>query len=114
MSILITGGTKGIGLAIAKAFSRDAGDVFLGYHCDNGAAELAARAITSAGGRPHLVKSDAETPDGCAALVEAVRGQGCGIDQLVHCAVDAYATTAIMAEPARFARAVTTNGTSLL
>jgi NAD(P)-dependent dehydrogenase (short-subunit alcohol dehydrogenase family) len=29
MAILVAGGTKGIGLAIAKAFARDARDVFL-------------------------------------------------------------------------------------
>jgi enoyl-[acyl-carrier-protein] reductase (NADH) len=33
---------------------------------------------------------------------------------VVHCAVDAYASTALDADPVRFARAVTTNGTSLL
>jgi NAD(P)-dependent dehydrogenase (short-subunit alcohol dehydrogenase family) len=114
MTILIAGGTKGIGLAIAKAFAREAGDVFLGYHSDEAAAGLAVEAVAAAGGRPHLVKADAGTPEGAAALVEAVRGAGCAIDQLVHCAVDAYATTALDADPARFARALTTNGTSLL
>ena len=114
MTILIAGGTKGIGLAIAKAFAHDAGDVFLGYHSDDAAARLAAETVAAAGGRPHLVKTDAGTPVGSAALVEAVRAVGCNIDQLVHCAVDAYATTALEADPERFARAVTTNGTSLL
>jgi enoyl-[acyl-carrier protein] reductase III len=36
------------------------------------------------------------------------------LDQVVHCALDAYAAPALEADPARFARAVTTNGTSLL
>ncbi len=108
MTILIAGGTKGIGLEIAKAFG---GDVFLGYHSDEAAAQ-AARA--EMGARAHLVKADAGTPEGCAALVEAVRAAGHGIDQLVHCAVDAYATTTLDADPRRFAQAVTTNGTSLL
>lgn len=114
MTILIAGGTKGIGLAIAKAFARDAGEVFLGYHSDEAAARLAAEAVAAAGGRPHLVKADAGTREGCDALVEAARVGGCAIDQLVHCAVDAYATTALEADPERFTRAVTTNGTSLL
>ncbi len=114
MTIVIAGGTKGIGLAIAKAFARDSGDVFLGYHSDEAAAAHAAEAVAAAGGRPHLVKADAGTPEGCGALVEAARAKGCTIDQLVHCAVDAYATTALDADAARFTRAVTTNGTSLL
>ena len=51
MSILIVGGTKGIGLAIAKAFAPDAGDVFLGYRSDEAAAEHAAQAVKATGGR---------------------------------------------------------------
>ena len=38
MAILVAGGTKGIGLAIAKAFAADAGDVILAYHSDEDAA----------------------------------------------------------------------------
>jgi enoyl-[acyl-carrier protein] reductase III len=114
MSILITGGTKGIGLAIAKAFAHDAGDVFLNYHSDEAAAQDAAAQIAAGGGRARLVKADVGTPDGCAAVIAAVRRTTDRLDQIVHCAVDAYATTALDADPARFARAVTTNGTSLL
>lgn len=36
------------------------------------------------------------------------------LDQVVHCAVDAYGSSALAADPARFARAVSTNGTSPL
>ena len=46
MSILITGGTKGIGLAIAEAFARDTSDVFLNYHGDDAAAQDAAAQVT--------------------------------------------------------------------
>lgn len=114
MSILIVGGTKGIGLAVAKAFAPDAGDVFLGYRADETSAGLAAEAVAAAGGRPHLVKADIGTPKGAAVLAEAVRAKYDRLDQVVHSAVDAYATTALGADPRRFASAVTTNGTSLL
>jgi enoyl-[acyl-carrier protein] reductase III len=114
MSILITGGTKGIGLAIAKAFAREAGDVFLNYHSDDAAALRAAREVSEAGGRPHILKADAGTPEGCAAIIADVRKATDRLDQVVHCALDAYASPALAADPARFASAVTTNGTSLL
>jgi enoyl-[acyl-carrier protein] reductase III len=114
MSILITGGTKGIGLAIAKAFAPDAGEVFLNYPSDDGAAQEAAAQVTAAGGRPHLIKADVGTPEGCAAVIAAVRRTTDRLGQIIHCAVDAYATTALDADPARFTRAVTTNGASLL
>ncbi|HLH51811.1 MAG TPA: SDR family oxidoreductase, partial [Roseiarcus sp.] len=114
MAILIAGGTKGIGLAIAKAFAPEAGDVFLGYHSDDAAAQSAAASVAAAGGRPHLVKADIATPEGCAAMVEALRSKVGRLDQLVHCAVDAYASSALGADPARFARAIAANGASLL
>jgi enoyl-[acyl-carrier protein] reductase III len=114
VSILITGGTKGIGLAIAKGFARDAGDVFLNYHGDDAAALQASKAVSDAGGRAHIIKADAGTPEGCAQIIAEVKKTTGKLDQVVHCAVDAYATPTLTADPARFTRAVTTNGTSLL
>lgn len=73
MTLLVASGTKGIGLAMAKAFAREASDVFLGYHSGEAAAQTAAAEVAAAGGRPHLVKADAGTPQGGARLVEAVR-----------------------------------------
>lgn len=114
MAILVAGGTKGIGLAVAKAFAADAGDVIIAYHRDKDAARAAAKTVKQAGGRAHLIEADAGTPEGCAAMIAAARQVTDRLDQVVHCAVDAYASTALAADPARFARAVTTNGTSLL
>lgn len=114
MTILIAGGTKGIGLAIAQGFAPDAGDVFLAYHSDETAAQSAARRVEDAGARAHLIRADVGRPEDCAAMARTVL-ETCGtLDQLVHCAVDAYATTTLAADPARFARAVETNGVSLL
>jgi enoyl-[acyl-carrier protein] reductase III len=114
MSILITGGTKGIGLAIGRAFAREAGDVFLNYHSDDAAAQDAAAQVSVNGGQPHLIKADVGSPEGCAAMIATICQRTQRLDQIVHCAVDAYATTALAADPARFARAVITNGASLL
>ena len=72
MSILITGGTKGIGLAIAIAFAIDAGDVFLNYHNDDAAASAAAEAISATGARAHLIKADAGTVQGCAKIFDEI------------------------------------------
>lgn len=114
MTILVAAGTKGIGLAIAKAFAADAGDVILAYHSDEAAALAASETVKQAGGRPRLVKADAGTPDGCAAMAAAAARVADRLDQVVHCVVDPYASSALAADPARFARAITTNGTSLL
>ena len=114
MSILITGGSKGIGLAIAKAFAAPGNHVFINYHSDTAAAESAKTAVEAAGATCHLIRADAGTPDGCAEIAAAVGAATDRLDQVVHCAVDAYASPALSADPVRFARAVTTNGTSLL
>jgi NAD(P)-dependent dehydrogenase (short-subunit alcohol dehydrogenase family) len=114
MAILVAGGTKGIGLAIAKAFAQEAGDVFLAYHRDESAARRCEEEIAALGARAHLIKADAGSQQGCAAMIDAVRQSTDRLDQVVHCAVDAYASSALAADPERFARAVTTNGTSLL
>jgi NAD(P)-dependent dehydrogenase (short-subunit alcohol dehydrogenase family) len=114
MAILVAGGTKGIGLAIARAFARDGGDIFLAYHSDEAAARRGEDEIAQLGARAHLIKADASSPEGCAAIIGAVRRTTDRLDQVVHCVVDAYASSALAADLERFARAVTTNGTSLL
>jgi enoyl-[acyl-carrier protein] reductase III len=114
MAILITGGTKGIGLAVARVFAGSAGTVFLNYRSDDAAADRARAEIAGLGATVHLVRADAGTPEGCAAMAAAVAAAGARLGQVVHCAVDAYATPALAADAQRFARAVTTNGTSIL
>jgi NAD(P)-dependent dehydrogenase (short-subunit alcohol dehydrogenase family) len=114
MAILITGGTKGIGLAIGKAFATPAATVILNYFSDDAAARKSKADIEALGAACHLVKADAGTIDGCRKIAEASRRAASRIDQVVHCAVDAYATTTLAADPERFTRAVNTNGVSLL
>lgn len=58
-SVLVTGGTRGIGLAIALRLARDgAGRVVLGYMRNDAAAEEAAELVRTAGAEPVLVRGD--------------------------------------------------------
>jgi enoyl-[acyl-carrier protein] reductase III len=58
-SVLVTGGTRGIGKAIAKRFVSDgAGRVVLGYLRNDSAAEAAAEEIRAAGAEPVLVRGN--------------------------------------------------------
>jgi enoyl-[acyl-carrier protein] reductase III len=114
MAILVTGGTKGIGLEIAKAFAAPGKRVFVNFHSDAAAASRAEQEIAATGATCHLIQADAGTPEGGAAIAAAVAAKTDRLDQVVHCAVDAYASPALTADPKRFTQAAVTNGMSLL
>ncbi|HEV3362743.1 MAG TPA: SDR family oxidoreductase [Acidimicrobiia bacterium] len=113
MAIAVTGGTKGIGLAIALRFSQPGNDVFVNYHSDEAAAAVAASRIEERGARAHTVRADVGTPDGIRRLMAAVAEQVDRLDQLVHCAVRVVPGPALEADPDAFAAAVHLNGTTL-
>jgi NAD(P)-dependent dehydrogenase (short-subunit alcohol dehydrogenase family) len=79
---LVTGGSKGIGLAIAKALAAAGADVVITGR-DTRALEDAAATAGSAG-RIHGVRADVQEPDAAArAVAEAVKTFG-GLDVLVN------------------------------
>jgi 3-oxoacyl-[acyl-carrier protein] reductase len=72
---LVTGGSKGIGAAIAQALAADGWHVAVNYRSDENAARRVVEAIESAGGTAAAVHGDVPngTPDG---LFEAAEGLG--------------------------------------
>jgi enoyl-[acyl-carrier protein] reductase III len=115
MSILVTGGSKGLGRATAIRFARPGVDVFVNYHSDKEAAEKTAAEIREKGAQAHLVRADVGTVDGARAAVAAVAEVTDRLDQLVHCAVDTSMRGPILEMDAhRFAQAVQCNGAALL
>ena len=57
-SALVTGGSRGIGAAIAKSLAREGWPVGVNYRSDAQAAEAVVEEITSAGGRAKALKGD--------------------------------------------------------
>ena len=114
MSILITGGTKGIGRAIALSFAEPGADVFINYHGDDGAAREARSLIEATGARCHVIKQDVGTPEGARAVLAQVAKRVDRLDQLVHCAVRAIPRPALDCDAHDFTAAVNLNGTALL
>lgn len=114
MAILVTGGVKGIGLAIARRFAKPGVKVFLNYLADDAAAEAARAEIAALGAEPHAIKGDVGTPEGAAALLKAVAEHTDRIDQLVHCAVKVIAEPLLTVDPTAFTQAINLNGAALL
>lgn len=114
MTVLVTGGSKGIGRAIGVRFAEDGADVFVNYHSDDAAAEEARDAIEDAGGTAHLVKGDVSTPQGAQDVLDRVAEETDRLDQVVHCAVDPLSSPALDVDPERFTEAVQLNGIGLL
>jgi NAD(P)-dependent dehydrogenase (short-subunit alcohol dehydrogenase family) len=114
MSILVTGGTKGIGRAIAERFSASGVKVFLAYSSDDAAAMEASAAIAAKGGEPFLFKGDVGSPETCAALVDRVARETPVLDQVVHCAVVAPWGPLLEVDSDELAQAVRVNALALV
>lgn len=114
MAILVTGGTKGIGLSIALAFSKPGAKVFLAYHGDDDAAREAERAVHERGAEPHVIRADVGTPEGAAECLNRVAAVTDTLDQLVHCAVRPLPGPLLDMDLRAFTEAVNLNGTALV
>ncbi|GAA3656586.1 SDR family NAD(P)-dependent oxidoreductase [Microbacterium marinilacus] len=73
---LITGGTRGIGAAIAERLAEDGHDLVLGYLRDDRAAERTAERVRARGAFCTLVRADVADDEGIEALFAAAAGAG--------------------------------------
>lgn len=81
---LVTGGSRGIGRAIAEAFAREGADVALNYVSDGASALRAAETVASFGRKGVALQADVGSYDDIDRLVaDTVRELG-GIDILVN------------------------------
>lgn len=114
MAICVTGGSSGLGRAIAERFARSGTDVFINYHADDAAAEEAVAAVEAAGGVAHLVKADVGTLAGVETLMGTVRDKVDRLDQLVHSAAKAVTGPLLEIDPAELEKAIEVNGLALV
>ncbi|MEU1597061.1 SDR family oxidoreductase [Streptomyces sp. NPDC005708] len=114
MAVLITGGSSGIGLAIAEKFAADGAQVFINYHADDDAAIKACDKLNSAGGDAVAIKSDIGTEDGVRSLVGEVTVHADRLDLIVHCAAATYPGLLVDIPHSDLVRSVMVNGLALV
>jgi NAD(P)-dependent dehydrogenase (short-subunit alcohol dehydrogenase family) len=84
--VLVTGGTKGIGAAIAVDLAQQGCDVAInGRYADDAATDVQS-AIASAGRRAELILADVGKAGDCERCVDEAAAALGGLDILVHCA----------------------------
>ena len=81
---LVTGGSRGIGRAVALALARDGARVAINYARTPGDAEATAAFIAAAGGTAHVVQADVSDPAAVTAMFAEVKDLWGGIDILVN------------------------------
>lgn len=84
--VLVTGGSRGIGAAIARRFGAVGSHVAIGYRSGNAAAEEVLRDIAAAGSQGVAVAGDVAKPEDAKAMVAKVVARFGHIDVLVNCA----------------------------
>lgn len=69
---LITGGTRGIGLASARRFAAGGANVILNYRRDEATAEAAVASIAAEGGSARALRADIADPKALDAMLDAI------------------------------------------
>jgi 3-oxoacyl-[acyl-carrier protein] reductase len=108
-SAIVTGGSKGIGAAIAKRLARDGFAVIVNYGHDRDAADTVVAQIRGAGGRAVAVGADLGSPAGIPALFDAAENAFGGVDVLVNNGGQMVLSSFAETDDERFERQVAIN-----
>jgi NAD(P)-dependent dehydrogenase (short-subunit alcohol dehydrogenase family) len=115
MTIVVTGGTKGIGLAIAEHLAQPGKALVLGYVADEASAAAAQARLQHTGALVTTVRADVGEIAGAAHLMrQAASVADDGPTHIVHSAAMIYPTSLLGADLERFTHAMQVNGLALL
>lgn len=87
-AVLVTGGSRGIGRAVARAFAQEGARVAVTYHREREAAHALAEELGSDSGRALAVRFALDEPDSAASAVQAVERAWGRLDVVVANAAD--------------------------
>ena len=114
MSVVVAGGTKGIGLELAAHLTEPGEHVVIGYGSDDRAAEAARARLEGAGRLVTAVRADMGTPDGARELVAAAAALEEPVRVLVHSTVRVVSGPLMEISDEDLAHTLAVNATSLL
>ncbi|MDA7418134.1 3-oxoacyl-ACP reductase [Xenophilus arseniciresistens] len=89
--VLVTGASRGIGAAIAKAFAAEGATVVINHLSNDAAAAEVVAACRALGGDAWALKADVGDPGAVAAMVESIVQEAGRIDVVVNNAFRPYA-----------------------
>jgi 3-oxoacyl-[acyl-carrier protein] reductase len=82
--VLITGGSTGIGAAVARGLAGQGAKVAIGYHASEGPARALAKEVQSGGGEALAVKGDVASPADCERIVAETTARFGRLDGLIN------------------------------
>jgi enoyl-[acyl-carrier protein] reductase III len=112
--ILVTGGGRGIGRAIALRFAEAGARVFVNFFVNREAAEKTARDVELRGGQAHLLQADLKEPAEIRRLVTEVERQAGRLDVLVNNAASGVLRDGLELSPKQWDWVLATNARALL
>jgi acetoacetyl-CoA reductase/3-oxoacyl-[acyl-carrier protein] reductase len=83
---IVTGGSRGIGLAVSTLLADAGADIAIGFRVDTEAAAESARIVKSKGSRAALIKADVADRAGVKELIRTTVAELGRIDILINCA----------------------------
>jgi len=113
-TVLVTGGGRGIGRAIALRFGEAGARVFVNFFVNREAAEKTARDVELRGGTAHLLQADLKEPAEIKRLMAEVEHRAGRLDVLVSNAASGVLRAGLELSPKQWDWVIATNARALM